>query len=438
MRHATLLIGASLLLAACDSSTTASGPQAGGEDFPNTVNALGRSLALGMDSTKNWNGLDSASTDAGTGGSSLQDSGAAFAARMFGVSCTDDSALGILDASTAYFQKTTCIPGSLGSVHDSLAIAYYPGITGADIDTVYWWSTDSLRPLVGYESYTWIKPSSRSFVLVKGDTGKVEFNVRRTAGRWTDKTWMIADGGRDHVIGTGDDNTFWNATRSLVKDATAAAPDTSWALWIQPGIAGAPVIGTSDSGLARVTKQTKLAVGRRTESGLIVAHRDTTRNYAELWSAFTDRSPWGYTRFQTAYGPRSDSSFRARDTVRLLDRFRAVAGSDSARTDVVAILGPTLADHSKDSVVSLRYERFRTALNEKHTLWQIQSDNPVANGSESKSGTVFAHVDFADGSYAQFHGRWSTSLFSGTWSNGTDSATVVVKRDGTVVSMTKL
>jgi len=432
MRHAIILIGAALLLASCDSSTTANGPNAGGDDFPNSVNALGRELALGMDSTKNWNGLDSASTDVGTGSSSLLDSSSAFAGRMLST-CQNRLAW---DTTVAYFAQDTCIAGA--TIYDSIAFGgYFHGMQGSDIDTVYWWSTDTLHPLTGFESYTWIQPNSRKFVLVKGDTGRVQFNVRLTAGRWTDLTAMIADGGRDGIITTGDDNTYWSASRSLVRDA-GTAPDTSWALWIEPGTSGLPVIGTSDSGLARVTKLTKLLVGRRTESGLIVAHRDTTRNYAELWSAFTDRTPLGYTRFQSAYGPRPDSSFRARDTVKLLDRFRAVAGSDSARTDVTAILGPTLVDHSKDSVLSLSYESYRAAQLDRHALWQIQSDNPVANGSESKSGSVFAHVDFSDGTYAQFHGRWNALYFTGTWSNGTDSATVVVARNGAVQSMTKL
>jgi|GEM_PF-1394562 len=433
MRHAIILtIGAALLLSSCDSSTTANGPNAGGDDFPNSVSALGRDLALGMDSTKNWNGLDSASTDVGTGGTSLLDSSSAFAARAFST-CQNRLAW---DTTVAYLAQDTCVAGA--TIYDSIAFGgYFHGMQGSDIDTVYWWSADTLHPLIGFDSYTWIQPYSRKFLLVKGDTGKVQFDVRYTAGRWTDLTEMVADGGRDHIITTGDDNTYWSATRSLVRDA-GSAPDTSWALWIEPGTPGLPVIGTSDSGTARVTKLTKLLIGRRTESGLIVAHRDTTRNYAELWSAYTDRTLLGYTRFQSAYGSRPDSSFRARDTVKLLDRFHAVAGSDSSRTDVTAILGPTLVDHSKDSVLALRFERYNAVLSDRHILWTIQSDNPVANGSESKSGSVFAHVDFSDGTYAQFHGRWNALSFTGTWSNGTDSATVVVARDGTVQSMTKL
>jgi len=435
MKTATILLGAALFLASCDANTTASGPQAGREDFPNAMTGLGRALAQGMDSTKNWNGLDSASTDVGTGGSGLGDSSATLAARAFGV-CAADSGSGLLSGSQAYFEKTTCIPGTLlGYVHDSVVLAYWAGITEADIDTVYWWSTDSVR--TGYESYTWILPYSRDFVLMKGDTGKTKFNVRRTAGRWTDLTEMVADGGRDGQIGTGDDNSYWWATRSLVKNA-ATAPDTSWALWIQQGEAGKPVIGSSDSGLARVTKYTKLAVGNRVESGLIVAHRDTTRNYAYLWSAVTDRTALGYKRYQAVWGPRADSSFRARDTVKLMDRFHALSGTDSTRTDVVAILGPSLVDHSKDSVVSLTYERNRTGLAERHTYFKIQSDNPVANGAESQAGSVQAKVEYADGSFGQFHGRWNLQLFTGTWSNGTDSFTVVVRRDGTVQSATKL
>lgn len=439
MRTAITLLGATLLLAACDTTTTAGGPQAGGEDFPNAVNALGSTLALGMDSTKNWNGLDSASTDVGTGGSTLEGAASGGAARALAL-CTEDSAWSIL-GSSASFSKTTCIPGSLGTVHDSLSFAYFPGMGGGDIDTVYWWSTDSLRPVTGYESYTWIQPYKRSYVLVKGDTGKVQLNVRRTLGTWTDMTEMVADGGRDGVIGTGEDNTYWSAKRSLVRNA-ATTPDTSWALWIQPWKAGQPVIGTTDSGWARVTKQIKLAAGRKVESGVLVAHRDTTRNYARLWSARTDWT-FGLVREQAVFGPAADSTFQARDTVRLLDRFRRTAGLDSTRTEVKAILGPSLARHDQDSVLSINFERYRSSLVERHTIWQLQSDNPVANGSESKSGTLFARVEFADTTfshapYAQFHGRWDSHAFTGVWSNGKDSAMVVVSRNGTVQSLTKL
>jgi hypothetical protein len=62
----------------------------------------------------------------------------------------------------------------------------------------------------------------------------------------------------------------------------------------------------------------------------------------------------------------------------------------------------------------------------------------VANGAESKSGTIFARVEFADASYAQFHGRWDTDAFVGTWSNGNDSATIRVARNGVLLSSTKL
>lgn len=434
MKPSIFLLGAALFLASCDATTTTAGPRAGGEDFPNTLEALGRTLALGMDSTQDWNGLDSASTDVGTGGSALQDSATAFAGRSLAL-CKDDSSLTIFDGTKASFQKTTCLAGTLvGSVHDSLVIAYYPGITEQGIDTVYWWSTDSLR--VGYQSYTWLQPYSRSYLLVKGDTGKAWHNVRRKAGRWTDFTSMLADGGRDRILGTGGDNTFWSATRSLVRDASGA-PDTSWALWIEPGVPGQPVLGASDSGLARVTRLDRYPLRRKLESGLIMAHRDTLRNYALLWSARTDWN-YGLTRWQTAYGSRPDSSFRARDTIRFLDRFRLTGKLDSTRIESKAILGPSLDRRDRDSMLSIRYERYRSNLLERHTIWEIQSDNPVANGSESKSGKMFTRIEFSNGTYGQFQGRWDAQFFTGTWSTATDSFTVVVRRDGAIESANRL
>ncbi len=436
-RSIFVLIGVSLWLCSCDNHSTADGPRAGGEDFPNTVQALGRILALGMDSTKDWNGLDSASTDIGSGKSALFDSSANLAGRTLGILCTSDSSIAFVVGSKVGWQKTICNDNAPAwKVHDSLVIGNYPLFTTLGIDTVFWMSTDSVRGLGSYESYSWVEPYSRSFVLLKGDTGKATWNVRRKSGRWTDFSTMLTDGGRDKLLTTGDDNSWWSASRSLVKDA-ATSPDTSWALWIQPGTPGLPVIGPNDSGLARVTKLSKLAWGRKLESGLILAHRDTLRNYAKLWSARTDWN-FGLTRWQTAYGPRLDSSFQARDTVRLLDRFHRSTGLDSTRTEVTAILGPSLDRHDLDSVLSIRYERYRTNLAERHTLWEIHSDHPVANGAEVNAGTLFARVEFADLSYAQFHGRWSANAFVGTWSNGKDSATVVVSRSGTVQSSTPL
>jgi hypothetical protein len=439
-RSIILLLGAVLVLTACDATTTADGPRAGGEDFPNAVNALGRALALGMDSTQDWNGLDSASTEAGLGGSALQDSAAGLAARSLAL-CKDGSSFDILSGDTkALFQKTTCLAGTLtGSVHDSLVIAYYPGITEKAIDTVYWMSTDS--SLLGYQNFTWLEPHSRAYFLVKGDTGKVWYNVRRKSGRWTDFTHTLADGGNDRILGTDKDNTYWSSSRSLVKNADAS-PDTAWAVWIQSAVAGQPVIGAADSGLVRATRLDRYLARRKVESGLLMAHRDETRNYAQLWSARTDWNS-GLTRWQTVYGNRSDSSFRSRDTVRFLDRFRHADKLDSTRVEATAILGASLARHDQDSMLSIRYERYRSSLVERHTIWQIQSDNPVANGSESKSGTIFARVEFADTSYAhaayaQFHGRWDATVFVGTWSNGEDSATIRVSRNGVVLSSTKL
>ncbi len=432
MKTSIFLLGAALFLAACDNNSTADGPRAGGEDFPNAIQSLGRTLAQGMDSTKSWNGLDSASTDAGTGGSALPDTVAAFAARSFAL-CQDDSTFTALSANKAVWEKTTCLPGTLvGYVHDS--IVYAIPAKGQGMDTVYWWANDSVR--LGYRSGTWLEPYARDYFRLKGDTGKVWYNVSRKAERWSDFTRTLVDGGRDGNLGTDKDNTYWSSTRSLVKDA-ATSPDTVWAIWTQPAVAGESVIGSLDSGFARVTRLDRHALRRKVESGLFMVHRDEARNYARLWSARTDWNS-GLTRWQAVYGSRPDSSFRARDTVRFLDRFRHADKPDSTRIDAVAILGPSLLTHDKDSVLSLRYERYRSSLWERHTIWEIRSDNPVPNGGESRSGSVFARIEFSNGKYGQFQGKWNAQFFAGTWSNGLDSFTVVVRRDGSVQSATKL
>jgi hypothetical protein len=239
MRHAIILIGAALLLASCDSSTTANGPNAGGDDFPNSVNALGRELALGMDSSQNWNGLDSASTGVGTG-NALADSTSAGSARRLAAACVDTSYLTIA-SSKAIWNSNVCLGllGLLGTVRDSSVVAYFQGLDSANLDTVFWSSVDT--NLLGYESYTTLQDASgRGYFLINSpDTGKVQYMVKRTAGGWTDLQTVLASGGADGILGTSGDNAYWLATRVLLRPAG----DTATWVSLAPYKTGIPVYG---------------------------------------------------------------------------------------------------------------------------------------------------------------------------------------------------
>jgi hypothetical protein len=175
---------------------------------------------------------------------------------------------------------------------------------------------------------------------------------------------------------------------------------------------------------------------------VLVDFRDSTLNYPRFWQA---TSQWtggilnGANRWQAVFNPKNpDSTFLPRDTVMLVDRFHSYVVSDSTRLDVKAILGSDLRKPAMDSLLSVSLERLRLLQNDRHTIWQFTSDTPVASGTQPTSGTLFVHVDFADNTYVQFHGHLSQGTFAGTFSNGTDSATVVVNRDGTVQSTSKL
>jgi hypothetical protein len=435
MRHAIILIGAALLLASCDSSTTANGPNAGGDDFPNSVTALGRELALGMDSSQSWNGLDSATTGVGTG-NALSDTANAGSARRLAAACVDTSYL-TLAGSEATWTSNACL-GASGFVRDSSVIAYFTGADSANLDTVYWSSVDT--SLLGYESYTTLQDASgRGYFLIKSaDTGKVQYTVKRTAGGWTDLQNVLASGGADGILGTGGDNAFWLATRVLLRPAGDTATWVSLSPY-NPS-AGIPVYGgPGDSGVTWAQKLVRDATWRHTERGLLVDFRDSTLNYPRFWQATTVWNVTGWNRWQAAFNPKSvDSTFKARDTVTLLDRFHSGLTADSTHIEAHALLGPDLRKPVTDSLLSVSLERLRVLQNDRHTIWQFTSDTPVASGAQPTSGTLFARVDFADKTYVQFHGHLSQGIFSGTYSNGTDSATVVVARNGTVQSSTKL
>ncbi len=430
MRHAIILIGAALLLASCDSSTTANGPNAGGDDFPN---ALGRALALGMDSSKAWNGLDSANTGTGSG-NALSDTASVLAsARSFAAACVNDTTAGLLAGTTqAFFATNVCMGGS-SYVHDSVVVAASSVVDGND--NANWFSSDTVVP--GYSSLTTARPGpGRPFFLSKVDTGKILLNTTRRAGNWQDLQTLVASGGADGILGTGGDNAFWSGTRALLYDG-----DTTIWFSVTSAIAGAPVIpGTGspqDSGTALVQKLTRNALVRKLERGLLVAFRDTTGNYPLYWQATTQ---WitGANRWQAVIGPDPvDSSFHPRDTVTVIDRFHAGILADSTRMEVRALLGPDPRKHDRDSLFSVRLERLRTLQFDRHTVWQFTSDNPVANGSESKSGTLYAEVDRADGTYVKFTGTWGGGVFTGTYTTPTATGTIVVARDGSVVSTGK-
>lgn len=236
------------------------------------------------------------------------------------------------------------------------------------------------------------------------------------------------DPGPDGLWDPGEDNRVYSGSRTILLLA-----DTIQHERFTPYVAGAPVLsGKNDSNLVWVDKIRRHPLRVRTERGLIMAYRDSVRNYPAFWRSQTD---WvgGGARQETVFGARPDSQFLAGDTVTILDR--AQRDGDTLRVEVRAKLSPTPNDRKRDSLLSLRAERYRPGRFERHSIWQFVSDKPIANGKDAESGKLFARVDLSDGRWIQFDGRWELGVFSGSYSTGNDSGSIVVNRDGSVRSV---
>lgn len=426
MKRFIPILCAALVMAACDLGSTANGPRAGGEDFPNTVQALGRALALGADSSGDWNSLDSADI-AVSGDASLSDTVRLVAARGQGLWCSDTSYEGALSGAI-YFKVGVQCPKIGLMIQDSLALSVVDR-TGGGKDTVFYAIQVDSTLLGEYRKLiTIVDADGDGRFLFRNDPGRAVLSARKTAGRWTLWSRMVMDPGADGLWDPGEDNRVYSGSRTLLllTDTIQHELYTSY-------VAGAPVLsGKLDSNLVWVDKIRRHPARVRSERGLIMAYRDSTRNYPAFWRSQTDWAGGG-VRYETVFGSRADSQFVAGDTVTLLDR--AKRDGDSLRVEVRAKLSPIPNDRTRDSLLSLRAERYRSGAFERKSVWEFVSDKPIANGKDAESGELFARVDFSDGRWILFDGRWDLGVFTGTFSTGNDSGTIVVNRDGTVRSV---
>ena len=424
--YLSLLAG--LALAACDSISSTANGRAGGEDFPNTVQALGRALALGADSSGDWNALDSAGTTV-SGDASLADTADLVAARSQGLWCSDTAYEGLLSGSV-YFRVGVKCPEAGLKVQDSIALSLVDRAGGGKDTVVRALEVDSILLGQYRKLTTLVDADGDGGILLRTDPGRALLAVRKTAGRWTLWSRMLMDPGPDKLWDPGEDNRVYSGSRTLLLLADTVDHES-----FAPYVSGAPILsGKTDSHLVWIDKIRRHPLRVRTERGVLMAFRDSSRNYPAFWRS---RTEWvgGGVRFETVFGSRADSQFVAGDTVTILDR--AMRDGDSLRVEVRAKLSPVPSDRTRDSLLSLRAERYRPGRFERNSVWEFVSDRPIGNGKDADSGDLFARVDFSDGRWIQFDGRWELGVFSGTFSTGNDSGSIVVNRDGSVRSLVR-
>lgn len=429
MKSSIFLLGAALFLAACDATTTADGPRAGGEDFPNTLEALGRTLATGADSSQSWNSLDSAQAQI-EGDSLLADTSMQTAARRMDLLCSDRLAEGLLPGTEIYFKSTTkCLPG-LGRAHDSIALTVDPNAAGGKDTAFRILSVDTV--LLRYQVLTTVVDADGDGkFLLRNDPGKVWLEVLKTSGRWTLRERSLLGPGIDGLYTPGEDNWYYAHSKTLFLDRDTVEHQT-----FEPKIPGRAILaGQDDSAPTWVAKLQIAPNRRRTERALFQIFRDEKRNHPLF---FAVRTLWngGTVHDELVYGDGPDSLLVLGDTVTYLNR--AKNGTDSVNLRVKAILSRKRNDRTGDSLLSVRLERLRPGRSERYSLWELVSDAPVANGQDAKSGTLHARVEFANGTWIEFRGTWTAGVFSGTARTPSDSSRVVVGRDGTIESANPL
>jgi len=168
--------------------------------------------------------------------------------------------------------------------------------------------------------------------LLRNDPGRAVLSARKTAGRWTLWNRMVMDPGPDGLWDPGEDNHVYSGSRTLLLLA-----DTIQHEQYTPHVAGAPLLaGKTDSNLVWVDKIRRHPMRVRTDRVLIMAYRDTARNYPAFLRAKTDWAGGG-VRHETVFGSRADSQFVAGDTVTLLDR--AQRDGDSLRVEELVAEG---------------------------------------------------------------------------------------------------
>lgn len=406
------------VLASCTSSTA--DRTAGGEDFPNTLEALGRALAESVDSSGSWNSLGEASTSPSAG---LPDSLELLAARTRSILCTPDSSYGPLPDGFTYLRKTTCPEG--GRVQDSLVIRLSDSLVRVLV-------RDSSGILgLARKIQTFVADTGDGFRL-KGYAGRVRIATVATKGRWRAESELVLDAGADLDWDTESDNDLWRGGQATIRDEL----DTLDRWSVLPLRGGGPVYGsrTGDSGRATIDRRQILTDGAvRTETSVVMAFRHDSLNYP---LRFRSRLRWNDALWKesSVFGRREDSLFLPGDTAVFLNRRRA--GQDSLREEIRFLAGADPRDRSGDRLVSLASTRRHAGRSEVEVRVEAVPSSPLVSGADFTDGRIALRVLRADGDTIRFDGTMRSGVSEGRWSTRSDSGFVRLDSQGRVLGTT--
>lgn len=412
---------ASLLAWSCTTSTPER--SAGGEDFPNTLEALGRALAEGVDSSAAWNGLDEASTAAGS--SVYPDSSGAIAGRLAVGECVEDSGAGLLPGGWAWMRSTRCADDG-GILRDSMVIRPSDSLIRLFVQD----STGSNGLVRRLDIF---RPDTGDGFRQKGWSGLVRIETIGIRGRWRSRGEVVLDAGPDLDWDTESDNRLWRGGHLTLRGSDTT---DSWTVVPWPET-GAPLweVASGDSGTAFLRRKQFLPSGAvRTEGSLLTIFRHDSLNYPRRFHSETIWSPTLWI-LQSITGSRPDSSFRPGDTAIYLRRRQAA--QDTLREEIRFLASPDPRDRRGDRLLQFRRIRFHSSSTERFTLLDATPAGPLDPGTPFTEGKVNLVVERADGEHLTFTGEMAGGIATGRWTSRTDSGTVVLDSRGRVLSTSR-
>lgn len=419
LRPPALLAVLFAIATGCDSTT--SDRTAGGEDFPNTLDALGRALAEAVDSSGDWNHLEETSlSTSSTAG--LPDTLPLVAARRGAIQCSTSRNSVLLDDTFVSLLTVQCPEG--GRVQDSLVIRPSDSLVRILVRD----SSGLLGLVRKIETFT---PDSGAGFRLKGYAGRIRMATTGIRGRWRLESHLVLDAGPDMDWDTEKDNALFLGGQATIRDDRDTLD--RWLVTPWPVSAG-PVYSSlsGDSGLAHLSRRQILSSGAvREESSVLMAFRTDSLNYP-VRSRSTTTWPNLARMEESVQGSGSDSTFRPGGSAVYLRRWSN--GQDSVREEIAMRTGDSPRDRSGDRLLSLSSVRHRQRSTEVGVEMHAIPTTPLAPGSDFTDGSVTLVVRRSNGETIRFQGNMVAEVTTGRWSTGRDSGMVRLGADGKVLA----
>ncbi|MEN9353861.1 MAG: hypothetical protein RL318_1186 [Fibrobacterota bacterium] len=382
------LLALALALGGCSRGATES--VAGGEDFPNTVSAIGVATQEALDSSGTWNLLED--MPLAPPSTSLDESIAPATARIAGRTAQDSS-----------FMKV-----DLSDTASGIAIVYSTQVTDSLIETdtlAILWNEFAKDAPQGNEQILWakvrkiqrgslrsvhqsIEPAGTDTMVtaLPGKSNRIRFRQTTSLGIRQVSLDMELDPGTDLSYDTENDNRiFWSRIVHL-RGADTLEID-SW----RDGDGDSIAVDRSSGKYGVVEFQrivptpVKQPLLRRFEEHgrLRVDPRDSTRNQP---LRYLRTAEWNSGRVVTerVARPASDSDLVASDTA-IVQRL-SVLGKDTVRSAFRMLMGPDLSKDTGNRMLSLEVHVHK-ATGRMLTL-SFVSDTPLRDGDPVRTGAV--------------------------------------------------